>query len=1039
MLLHRHTITDGCCDGYRDSPWDHCRKESCVLHLGRIPFSYKVRKTSLTKIFIVPTWPVFILPSFLLIGYICIKFLLLFFQMAYRYVQLRRDYFVAGATMVQDACTPRDQELVSQLLSIALHLTKANCMKEKFHVSEVLSAVNALFSVQDFRPGQTEGATPASDISSAKETLAIVIESIEDVLSTANVNVMTSNSPSTPAQWSGSKGKSDGGKAQAKSTKETLKNVELQRSFINSLVLSSFRVFLRHNKTSLSITGGQTVVEQLSRVLQLLLTLGNEHLHILDSTGTHLALSDCLFNLSGCMLFPFLETSSEKDASKTKNSSLKDLLGTLAQAAKPGAKAYDPSHFDVVVAVVIPLLCGYATKFAGSADSSVIEHISSFVEKSLWIMSRLPAERDQQCLVLSSYLQQVLGQRSPRPVQLKLSLFSTFSDVLRETEGCGASNDMVHLVDRVTVFAPVWSSYVRSRMQDLFSLVSDAQNEYVPFLKSIVSAYGVAVRNPAFNFQVRLSGKNALAEAANFALHLLLNLLPTAQVSIVHEGCDLLSNESNPSTSTRLLAAIDRVLDLQPGQSDDQRAAVRTYLLSLIWCLYYLRKQQQQPQQVNSKAIGAWRRVFSAQRKRQVVRMLRVSPLFKAHERKTSFTINLFLKVYQEGLLSSLPPLNVNDIIIDLKGEREKIQDDSLNVDGSDTQGDSNQQGGTLADVDRVGQLIRVFTTRSDVPADLFLQFATVLSKSCTGADVYTLDMVEGDDDDDDDGGDEDEMEAEQHSQDAQRLRDLRQTFLCERGAAQMVIQLIGNCNGVASPMVHRSIKLAIAMLNGGNTTVQQTMLSLLKGERSSHFFLSLQQLISECTVVDLDHLRRISAVSSNSGALLTEQRRALDAMREEVEFVCDLFRFLQLLCEGHFEEFQDYLRAQPDSNVTANIVVDSVDYLLRLQESIADMFVHESGGTQNPVSNDILNSSIRIGTQLFRTLTEYMQGPCEGNQNSLSQSRLWDAVGGFFLFFAEMQTRLMRDPSQIELLREIRDMLVSTAISTGIENKRIF
>lgn len=40
------------------------------------------------------------------------------------------------------------------------------------------------------------------------------------------------------------------------------------------------------------------------------------------------------------------------------------------------------------------------------------------------------------------------------------------------------------------------------------------------------------------------------------------------------------------------------------------------------------------------------------------------------------------------------------------------------------------------------------------------------------------------------------------------------------------------------------------------------------------------------------------------------------------------------------------------------------MDYLLRLQESIADMFVHDAG-TQSPVGMDILNSSIRIGTQV--------------------------------------------------------------------------
>ncbi|GAA6081293.1 ryanodine receptor 1-like isoform X1, partial [Tachysurus ichikawai] len=49
-------------------------------------------------------------------------------------------------------------------------------------------------------------------------------------------------------------------------------------------------------------------------------------------------------------------------------------------------------------------------------------------------------------------------------------------------------------------------------------------------------------------------------------------------------------------------------------------------------------------------------------------------------------------------------------------------------------------------------------------------------------------------------------------------------------------------------------------------------------------------------------------------------------------EFTCDLFRFLQLLCEGHNNDFQNYLRTQTGSTTTINIIICTVDYLLRLQ-----------------------------------------------------------------------------------------------------------
>ncbi|ELK05119.1 Ryanodine receptor 2 [Pteropus alecto] len=101
----------------------------------------------------------------------------------------------------------------------------------------------------------------------------------------------------------------------------------------------------------------------------------------------------------------------------------------------------------------------------------------------------------------------------------------------------------------------------------------------------------------------------------------------------------------------------------------------------------------------------------------------------------------------------------------------------------------------------------------------------------------------------------------------------------------------------------------------------------------------------------------------------------------QDDEFTCDLFRFLQLLCEGHNSDFQNYLRTQTGNNTTVNIIISTVDYLLRVQ------------------------------------------GPCTGNQQSLAHSRLWDAVVGFLHVFAHMQMKLSQDSSQIELLKELMDL----------------
>ncbi|KAG5844521.1 hypothetical protein ANANG_G00163380 [Anguilla anguilla] len=165
-------------------------------------------------------------------------------------------------------------------------------------------------------------------------------------------------------------------------------------------------------------------------------------------------------------------------------------------------------------------------------------------------------------------------------------------------------------------------------------------------------------------------------------------------------------------------------------------------------------------------------------------------------------------------------------------------------------------------------------------------------------------------------------------------------------------------------------------------------------------------------------------------------------------EFTCDLFRFLQLLCEGHNNDFQNYLRTQTGSTTTINVIICTVDYLLRLQESISDFYWYYSGKEiiDEPGKRNF-SKAMTVAKQVFNSLTEYIQGPCTGNQQSLAHSRLWDAVVGFLHVFAHMMMKLAQtgsapgdlrvehsqspilkhheisDSSQIGLLKELLDL----------------
>uniref|UniRef100_A0A8C5WZH8 Ryanodine receptor 1 n=1 Tax=Laticauda laticaudata TaxID=8630 RepID=A0A8C5WZH8_LATLA len=77
-----------------------------------------------------------------------------------------------------------------------------------------------------------------------------------------------------------------------------------------------------------------------------------------------------------------------------------------------------------------------------------------------------------------------------------------------------------------------------------------------------------------------------------------------------------------------------------------------------------------------------------------------------------------------------------------------------------------------------------------------------------------------------------------------------QQSRLHNRGAAEMVLQMISACKGEPGAMVSSTLKLGISILNGGNEDVQQKMLDYLKEKREVGFFQSVQALMQTCRYI---------------------------------------------------------------------------------------------------------------------------------------------------------------------------------------------
>ncbi|XP_064564517.1 ryanodine receptor 2 isoform X1 [Zonotrichia leucophrys gambelii] len=461
-----------------------------------------------------------------------------------------------------------------------------------------------------------------------------------------------------------------------------------------------------------------------------------------------------------------------------------------------------------------------------------------------------------------------------------------------------------------------------------------------------------------------------------------------------------------------------------PNRTEDSSDPEKTVerVLDIANVLFHL-EQVEHPQR-SKKAV--WHKLLSKQRKRAVVACFRMAPLYNLPRHRA---VNLFLQGYDKSWIETEEHYFEDKLIEDLAKPGEEPPEEDEN----------------LKRVDPLHQLILLFsrtalTEKCKLEEDfLYMAYADIMAKSCH-------------DEEDDDGEEEVKSFEVTGSQRSKHdiIKDLRNKFaslgenslekemekqkllyqqarLHDRGAAEMVLQTISASKGEMGPMVAATLKLGIAILNGGNSTVQQKMLDYLKDKKDVGFFQSLAGLMQSCSVLDLNAFERQNKAEglgmvTEEGSVITHERG--EKVMQDDEFTCDLFRFLQLLCEGHNSDFQNYLRTQTGNNTTVNIIISTVDYLLRVQESISDFYWYYSGkdvideqGQRN------FSKAIQVAKQVFNTLTEYIQGPCTGNQQSLAHSRLWDAVVGFLHVFAHMQMKLSQDSSQIELLKELMDL----------------
>uniref|UniRef100_A0A8C6JUG9 Inositol 1,4,5-trisphosphate receptor n=1 Tax=Melopsittacus undulatus TaxID=13146 RepID=A0A8C6JUG9_MELUD len=235
------------------------------------------------------------------------------------------------------------------------------------------------------------------------------------------------------------------------------------------------------------------------------------------------------------------------------------------------------------------------------------------------------------------------------------------------------------------------------------------------------------------------------------------------------------------------------------------------------------------------------------------------------------------------------------------------------------------------------------------------------------------------------------------------------QCRLDREGATKLVADLIMNTKN--EKIFQESILLAIRLLDGGNTEIQKSFYNLMTSDKKSEKFFKVlhdrmkkaQQETKSTVSVNMSDIgnkpredkdepdpgtkgrgdtflmpgtpsRYPMAIGFGKGHDTGEQGQN-NEMGVTVLIMEPILRFLQLLCENHNRDLQNFLRCQ-NNKTNYNLVCETLQFL--------DIMCGSTTGGLGLLGLYINEYNVALITQTLETLTEYCQGPCHENQSCI-------------------------------------------------------
>uniref|UniRef100_A0A8C9NSR0 Inositol 1,4,5-trisphosphate receptor n=1 Tax=Serinus canaria TaxID=9135 RepID=A0A8C9NSR0_SERCA len=222
------------------------------------------------------------------------------------------------------------------------------------------------------------------------------------------------------------------------------------------------------------------------------------------------------------------------------------------------------------------------------------------------------------------------------------------------------------------------------------------------------------------------------------------------------------------------------------------------------------------------------------------------------------------------------------------------------------------------------------------------------------------------------------------------------QCRLDREGATKLVADLIMNTKN--EKIFQESILLAIRLLDGGNTEIQKSFYNLMTSDKKSEKFFKVlhdrmkkaQQETKSTVSVNMSDIGNKPREDKDepdpgtkgmglcplvpSGRPPGEQGQN-NEMGVTVLIMEPILRFLQLLCENHNRDLQNFLRCQ-NNKTNYNLVCETLQFL--------DIMCGSTTGGLGLLGLYINEYNVALITQTLETLTEYCQGPCHENQSCI-------------------------------------------------------